>query len=231
MPNTSQQSLHQLLADVHAHRVATFDPKVLQINIDQRALLVETEDATRYPKVGDVIPGFNLEEVNEGALTLEQLVENGPAVLIFFRFAGCPACNIALPYYQRALAPELKKLGATLIAISPQIPERLVDIKVRHQFDFRVTSDIDNALGRRLGILYSANDASRKASIASGKTIGEVIGTGTWELPMPTVLIIDHERVVRFVDVSPDWLVRTEADVILTAVRAIIAAEQQMVAG
>ena len=229
MPNTRQESLHQLMADLHAHRVATFDPKVLQINIDQRALLVETADANRYPKVGEVLPTFNLQEVNEGTLTLEQLVEDGPAVLIFFRFAGCPACNIALPYYQRALAPKLKKLGVTLVAISPQIPERLVDIKVRHRFDFRVASDIDNALGRRLGILYNYNDASREASIATGKTIGEVVGTGTWELPMPTVLIIDHERVVRFVDVSPDWLVRTEADVILTAVRAILATEQQVV--
>jgi hypothetical protein len=38
---------------------------------------------------------------------------------------------------------------------------------------------------------------------------------------MPTVLVIDRHRVVRFVDVSPDWLVRTEAAPIIAAVRAV----------
>ncbi|PUA19660.1 peroxiredoxin-like family protein [Glaciimonas sp. PCH181] len=230
MSDTSKESLHKLLTDLHAHRIATYDPKALQINIDQRQLLVNTADVTRYPKVGDVLSSFSLHEVNDGAISLDQLVADGPAVLIFFRFAGCPACNIALPYYQRNLAPELQKLGATLIAVSPQVSDRLIDIKVRHNFDFKVASDIDNALARKLGILYSYSQAARDASIASGKTIGEVVGTGTWELPMPTVLVIDQERAVRFIDVSPDWLVRTEADVILNAVRQIGAHEQPAVA-
>lgn len=110
------------------------------------------------------------------------------------------------------------------------MPDRLIDIKVRHHFDFKVASDSGNALARKLGILYSYNQASRDASIASGKTIGEVVGTGTRELSMPTVLVIDQERVIRFIDVSPDWLVRTEADVILNAVRQIGAPKQPAVA-
>jgi hypothetical protein len=35
------------------------------------------------------------------------------------------------------------------------------------------------------------------------------------------VLVIDTDRVVRFVDVSPDWLVRTEAAPIIEAVRSL----------
>lgn len=35
------------------------------------------------------------------------------------------------------------------------------------------------------------------------------------------MVVIGHDRVVRFADVSPDWLVRTEADAILAAVRDI----------
>jgi peroxiredoxin len=51
-----------------------------------------------------------------------------------------------------------------------------------------------------------------------------VTGTGTWELPKPTVLVIDRNKVVRFVDVSADWLVRTEAGPIIEAVRRLTAA-------
>jgi hypothetical protein len=35
------------------------------------------------------------------------------------------------------------------------------------------------------------------------------------------VLIIDQDRVARFVDISPDWLVRTEAPAILEALSRI----------
>jgi peroxiredoxin len=226
MPNHHKESLRQLLADLHAERVATMDPKALKINIDQRQLLVDTADRKRFAKAGDTLTSFSLQEINTGELTLDSLLEQGPAVLIFFRFAGCPACNIALPYYQRQLAPSLKKLGATLVAVSPQVPERLVDIKLRHNFDFQVASDIDNKLARQLGILYTFDQPSQQAGIASGKPIGEVTGTGTWELPMPTVLVIDRDRTIRFIDVAPDWLVRTEAEPILDAVKEIVAEQE-----
>ena len=39
---------------------------------------------------------------------------------------------------------------------------------------------------------------------------------------MPAVIVIDRERVVRFAAVSPDWLVRAEADEIIEAVRGLV---------
>lgn len=50
--------------------------------------------------------------------------------------------------------------------------------------------------------------------------IGELTGTQSWTLPQPTVIIADGDGRVRFVEVSPDWLKRTEADAILEAVSA-----------
>jgi hypothetical protein len=39
---------------------------------------------------------------------------------------------------------------------------------------------------------------------------------------MPTVVVvIDPDRTVRFVDVAPDWVVRTEAEPVIDAVRAL----------
>lgn len=112
-------SLNQQLAALHAERVRTWDPAALQINIDQRRTLVETADPSVWIKEGDSVEPFVLKDVEGGDLTLESLTATGPAVLIFFRFAGCPACNIALPYYDKALAPALRDVGATLVAVSP----------------------------------------------------------------------------------------------------------------
>jgi peroxiredoxin len=214
-------SLNQQLADLHAERVRTWDPAVLKINIDQRQTLVETADPAAWVKAGDAVDPFVLKDVEGGDLTLESLTARGPVVLVFFRFAGCPACNIALPYYDKALAPALRDVGATLVAVSPQVPERLVEIRQRHDLSFKVASDIGNDLGRRFGILYTADEASQAAQRAKGGFIGDTTGTGTWELPQPAVVVIGHDRIVRFVDVSPDWLVRTQADPVIAAVRDI----------
>jgi peroxiredoxin len=217
----ADKSLRELLADLHAERVRTWDPAALQINIDQRRELVEAADPVAWLAAGDPLPTFALEEVDGARLTLEALTASGPAVLIFFRYAGCPACNIALPYYDRALAPGLRDLGATLVAVSPQVPEPLGEIKRRHGLSFQVATDRDNVLGRQLGIVFTANAASQAASRAKGGFIGDTTGTGTWDLPQPAVVVIGQDRRAHFVEVSPDWLVRTEAEAILEAVRAL----------
>jgi peroxiredoxin len=218
----TKESVRQILADLHAHRVKTMDPAALKINIDQRQTLVDTADYDGFVKAGDPVEPFVLQSVDGGELTLDGLLARGPAVLIFFRFAGCPACNLALPYYHRALWPELEKLGASLTAVSPQVPDRLVEIKTRHGLGFDVASDIGNALARKFGVLYTFDEASKQAAQSKGSWIGEVTGTGTWELPMPTVVVIDQDRTVRFADVAPDWLARTEAEPVIEAVRALV---------
>jgi peroxiredoxin len=216
-------SLNQLLADLHAERVATWAPAALKVNIDQRQHLVDSADPQAWVKQGDLLDSFELLKVEGGTLSRAELTANGPAVLVFFRFAGCPACNIALPYYQRRLFPTLKAWGVPLVAISPQVPERLVEIKLRHQLQLQVASDRDNALGRRLSILYSFDEASRQAALSKGGGgIGEVTGTGTWELPQPTLIVLDRDGRVAFVEVSPDWLVRTEADEVLQVVEGLL---------
>lgn len=216
-------SLNEILAEFQAKRAETMPADRLKINIEQRQLLVETADRSAFVKPGDIVQPFELTEVDAGPLSLAALLKNGPLVLIFFRFAGCPVCNVALPYYNQHLAPELRRLGATLVGVSPQIPEKLRDIKDRNQLNFLIATDPDNSLGRRFGILYSFDEASRRLSIESGSPIGKVTGTGTWELPMPAAIVVDQTGTVRFADVSPDWLVRTEPADIIAAVKAIMA--------
>ena len=216
------ESLNRQLAALHAERVATWAPAALQVNIDQRQRLVNEARPDNYVQVGDELDPFTLLNVEGGELNRELLLADGPAVLTFFRFAGCPACNLALPYYERQLYPRLRERGVPLVAVSPQVPERLADIKTRHNLQLLVASDKDNNLGRRLGILYSFDEASRNAALAKGNSIGETTGTGTWELPQPTVLVIARDGSVAFVEVSPDWLVRTEADPVLKAVEQLL---------
>lgn len=212
-----------LLAELHAYRVQTMAPAALAANVDQRRTLEETADRDAFVKAGDVVEPFTLPEVLGGTVDLDQLLAAGPVVLLFFRFAGCPACNISLRHYQQELYPALAGLGATLVAVSPQAPDKLAAIKHRYGFLFPVASDTGSELGRRFGITFSPTPEARARALAKGSDLGAELGTGSsWELPMPTVVVIDADRVVRFADVHPDWLVRTEADVVIDAVRALV---------
>ena len=209
----SQESLTDQFKALHTERERTWPAPQLQKNITTREDLVAAYDPAAHIAAGDRLPEFELNDVDGGTITRDTLPENG-SVLIFFRFSGCPACNIALPYYQRALWPALKAQGLALIAISPQAPEKLVDIKTRHDLAFTVASDRDNQFGKALGITFEPQDIPETPPAG---WIGELTGTNSWTLPQPTVLIVDGRGVVSFVEVSPDWLRRSEADTILAA--------------
>jgi peroxiredoxin len=225
-------SLKEQFAALQHERELTWTPEKLKANLEQRQKLVEQAATARFIQAGDDVSAFTLTTVEGAEINLEQLTAKGPAVLIFFRFEGCPACNIALPYYDKNLYPTLQKWGVPLIAISPQIPERLIEIKTRHSLRFQVTTDLNNELGRRFGILYSFDDPSKQTTLALiGKGIGDVTGTGTWELPQPTVVVIGTDHRVHFADVSPDWLARTEAEPILQAVSDVLSQSQQAAVG
>ena len=101
---TARDSLTAQFEALHAERVRTWDPVKLAGNVAQRAALVAAFDPARVVRVGDRVAPFALETGTGATVTLDELVRDGPAVLIFFRFAGCPACNLALPYYDDRLA-------------------------------------------------------------------------------------------------------------------------------
>jgi peroxiredoxin len=209
-------NLRARYAALQAERERDWPPAQLARNAAQRQQLVARFDAATVAQAGDVLPDLAFDDVEGGELKLDALTAQGPALFIFFRFAGCPACNIALPYYAETLWPVLRARGVPLVALSPQQPDRLVEIKHRHDLPFTVATDRDNQLARLLGISFVPDD---RPSPPPAGWIGEVTGTGSWELPQPAVLLLGPGRVVQRLQVSPDWLDRPEADDILAWLR------------
>lgn len=199
-------------AALQAERERSWPAAQLEANARQRRLLTERFDPAAFAQPGDILPDFAFPEADGGELTLDGLTKGGSALFIFFRFAGCPACNIALPYYAETLWPELRQRNIPLVALSPQQPDRLREIKARHGLPFFVATDSNNQLARHIGIAFEPDD---KPVPPPAGWIGEVTGTGTWELPQPAVLHVGAGRIIRSVQVSPDWLQRPEAGDIL----------------
>ena len=87
------------------------------------------------------------------------------------------------------------------------------------RFDFPVASDPGDKLGRRLGINFRSD----------GPPSAVAIELGVEELVHPTVVILDTDHVVRFIDVTPNWMARTEAGPVIEAARKVVEARRETV--
>ncbi|MDF0489389.1 peroxiredoxin-like family protein [Sphingomonas sp. H39-1-10] len=208
------ETLKAAYAALQAERERDWAPEQLRANAATRAALVRDYNPRHHAQVGELVDDFTLTAEDGTAIRRDDLIAHGPAVLIFYRFGGCPACNVALPRYDRSLSPVLARAGIPLVAVSPQAP---VDpaLRARHGLSLTLASDPNNALGDWLGITFTPQDTP---AIAPGQSwIGSITGTGTWVLPQPTVLVLDRAAQVRFIAVSPDWMDRPEPEAILAA--------------
>lgn len=221
------QTLQAGYATLQAQRERDWSLEQLQANAAARAALARRYDPRNHAQIGEEIEAFSLIGENGAAIHRDALIAHGPAVLIFYRFGGCPACNIALPLYDRVLSPALSRAGIPLVAVSPQAPVD-PDLRARHGLRLVLASDPQNTLGDALGITFAPDEPP---AVPPGQSwIGAITGTGTWILPQPTVLILDADARVRHIAVSPDWLDRPEPETVLAALPEVAAAAETRVA-
>ncbi len=168
-------------------------------------------------KVGDVLEPFSLGDATGHAVSLDQLIEHGPAVVVFYRGGWCPYCNLALRTYQQELLPQLEAFDARLVAISPQSPDESLSTLEKIGLEFAVLSDRGARLADHIGIAFEQADDVLAAQRDLGLDLAKVNAEGAVRLPRPTVLIVDQDRIVRFVDVQPDYTARTEVNDIVEA--------------
>ena len=166
---------------------------------------------------GSRLEDFTLPDATGSSVTLGELVKDGPAVIVFYRGGWCPYCNLALRTYQAELLPQLGRYGARLVAISPQSPDKSLATAEKAELSFTVLSDPGADLARTVGIAFQPADEVLAAQRKLGLDLGHFNDSTSPELPMPTVLIVDSERTVRFADTHADYTARTEVPAIIAA--------------
>lgn len=171
---------------------------------------------------GAVMPDGNLLDVQGAPTTLAGIRAGKPAVVVFYRGAWCPFCNLTLRTYQEQLVPALAEQGVGLIAVSPQKPDGSLSMQDTNELTFGVVSDPGNQIAGQLGILTAPTEDARNAQAALGLDLAAVNADGTRTIPMPTVVIVDDAGTIRWIDVHPDYTKRSEPADILAAVAATI---------
>ena len=119
------------------------------------------------------------------------------------------------------VAGTLNALGATICAVSPQLPEAIRTLIERHKITFDVLRDEGNAYAARLGLRFALPDDLREVYRSFGNDLAARNGEDSWTLAMPGRFVIDRAGIVRAADVDPDYRYRPEPEKTVEGVRAL----------
>jgi peroxiredoxin len=115
-----------------------------------------------------------------------------------------------LQAYQ-AIVPEIKALGATLVAISPQTPDHSLTLAEKHQLGFDLLSDVGNQVARLYGLVFSLPEPLRELYIKKfGVDLKDYNADKAYELPLPGTFIVLPDATIGFAFVDADYTVRME---------------------
>jgi peroxiredoxin len=221
MERAAMPTIAEQVNEVKATAASRLPEDVVAVFGSDQAALAAAGVPADAVSVGDTLAPFALPDATGQTRTLEELTAEGPAVIVFYRGGWCPYCNLTLRSYQRDLLPQLAAYSARLVAISPETPDASLSTQEKAELRYPVLSDAAAELASSLGITFQPSEAGLTTQRKLGVDIRTTRADNGTLLPMPTVLIVDRDHVVRFVDIHPDYTGRTEVNDILTAVQTL----------
>jgi peroxiredoxin len=209
-------------AALQANTAQQLPAEILAPFAEERQLRAAAGVPAGVAQPGAQLPDADLLDAHGRPTTLRGALAGKPAVVVFYRGAWCPYCNLALRTYQAELVEPLAERGATLVAISPQKPDGSLTMQETNELTFTVLSDAGNTIAGGLGILTEPTEGAKVSHAALGLDVAATNADGTAVIPMPTTVIADASGTIRWIDVHPDYVTRSEPAEILAAFDAAL---------
>ena len=168
---------------------------------------------------GQDAPLFELTNAKGDTVKLKDLLKNGPVILTWYRGGWCPYCNLTLRSLQEHL-PDFIERGATLVALTPELPDNSLDTKEKHELEFEVLSDINSEVGKSYGIIYKLTDEVAEF-YKKGFDLKKYNGEDSYSLPLAATYVIDTNGVVTYAFLDADYRKRAEPQEIIKALDAL----------
>ena len=210
--------LQQQLAELAAASAAKRGP-VEQARMDGWVTgLCESGLGQDALQAGEMVPDFALPGADGRIVEFADVLARGPAVISFYRGSWCPYCNLELRARQQHL-PEFNDIGATLVAISPELPDGSRKLVERDGLRFPVLSDTGNRVSRLFGLMFRLPDLLVEFYRGNGIDLGARNGDTVWELPVPATYVVGRDGVVAWAHVDCDYRRRAEPADVIAALR------------
>ncbi|MDJ0625172.1 MAG: peroxiredoxin-like family protein [Candidatus Caenarcaniphilales bacterium] len=171
-------------------------------------------------KVGDKAPSFTLLDSTSEEVSLKKLLKKGPVVVSFYRGGWCPYCSIELAALKEAL-PQIHDLGAELVAISPEKPDKSRETIEKMNLQFKVLSDKASKVAEYFGIAFEVPNDVNGHYKDFGINLKESNAGRDNKLPIPATYVIDQEQIIRFAFVEPDYTKRAEPKDVINILKGL----------
>ncbi|MCW8906489.1 MAG: AhpC/TSA family protein [Sedimenticola sp.] len=195
-------------------------PETLQLMAQATADLKASGIENRALGTGDKAPDFTLPNARGVPVTLKALLQDGPLVINIYRGGWCPYCNLEL----RALTgihPQIEALGARLLGIAPEVPNKVAETTQRHTAPFEILSDVGNRVSRQFGLVFTLSESIREIYSGFGIDLPAYNGDDHFELPLPATYIVKSDGEIAYSFVDADYTRRMEPEAILDALRKL----------
>jgi peroxiredoxin len=169
---------------------------------------------------GDSAPDFTLLNAFGSRVKLSDQLKKGPVVLAFYRGAWCPFCNIELNVLQRSLT-HFKKYNASLIAVTPQRPDKSKEQIEEAEYTFEVLSDLDNSVMKSYNLYFEVPPELHELyKNRFGLDITDYNGKDRLGLPVPGTFVIGQDGIILSAYAKTDYKMRMEPEDILEVLKA-----------
>ncbi|MBW7969061.1 peroxiredoxin-like family protein [Bradyrhizobium sp. BR 10289] len=195
---------------------------VIETMLRATAELVASGAAGHALKAGDRAPAFTLNDPDGRPVSSADLLARGPLVVSFYRGVWCPYCNMELQALQAALS-EFDKLGASLVAISPQSATNSRKSVRQNALGYPILSDPHNDVAAAFGVRYALPDYLVDLYKSLKNDLPAFNGDQSWTLPMPARYVIGQDGTILYAEVNPDYTRRPEPEDMLPLIRRAVA--------
>lgn len=171
-----------------------------EILADSEFVRAETE---AHPLIGQTPPAFTLSNEQSRSVSLRELTDKGPVVIVFYYGYNCSHCVAQLFGLQKDLA-YFKELGVQVVALSADSPEKTTESFAKYgRFDFPVLSDPDNKIAALYDV-YTPPNGSEEEDLKHGTFLidrsGKVIFANRGYQPFT-----DNKSLLYWLAGKPGW--------------------------
>lgn len=212
--------LQQQLEKQKKSTINKASPETIQTMAQATADLKASGIENRALGVGDAAPAFSLPNAHGEEVRLSDLLGRGPVVVSLYRGGWCPYCNLELRALKEKL-PEIEALGASLVAIAPEKPDKVAETGARHALEFEVLSDQGNRVSRQFGLVFSLPESIRAIYAGFGTDLPAYNGDDRFELPLPATYVIRPDGEIAYAFVDADYTRRMEPAEIVEVLKSL----------
>ena len=162
---------------------------------------IENESAANLVplEVGSVAPDFKAKDQFGNMISLSEMTQDGPVLIIFYRGYWCGICQKNLSEFQEEFS-SLSSAGVQVLAIAPEVESNIDKTIDQNSLQFSVIADADNSIMESYHVAFNVTqDYQDKVVKYFDTTLEEINGQEDPVLPVPATYLINTDGTIKYV--------------------------------